>query len=57
VAQLIADVSAFMTLHAGDVLLLGAPPGAPRIAAGQKVVIALPPIGVLRIAFVAEGTA
>lgn len=54
VAQLIADVSAFMTLHAGDVLLLGTPPGAPRVAAGQKVVIALPAIGLLRLSFVPE---
>jgi 5-oxopent-3-ene-1,2,5-tricarboxylate decarboxylase / 2-hydroxyhepta-2,4-diene-1,7-dioate isomerase len=54
VAQLIADVSAFMTLHAGDLLLLGAPPGAPKVSAGQKVVIALAPIGLLRITLVAE---
>ena len=35
VAQLLADVTAFMTLRPGDVLLLGASHGAPRVRAGQ----------------------
>lgn len=33
-AQLLADVCAFMTLRPGDVLLLGAAAGAPRLSAG-----------------------
>ncbi|MEY4712351.1 MAG: fumarylacetoacetate hydrolase family protein [Pseudomonadota bacterium] len=36
VAQLLADVTAFMTLRPGDVLLLGASRGAPRVRAGQS---------------------
>lgn len=36
-AQLIADVSAFMTLEPGDVLHLGAPLDAPRGRAGDQV--------------------
>ncbi|HEY0938736.1 MAG TPA: fumarylacetoacetate hydrolase family protein [Steroidobacter sp.] len=35
-AQLIADVTAFMTLRPGDVLLLGASYGAPVVRAGQR---------------------
>lgn len=34
-AQLIADVSAFMTLNPGDMLLMGVSHGAPRVRAGQ----------------------
>lgn len=36
-AQLIADLSAFMTLRAGDLLLVGVAGDAPRIRAGQHV--------------------
>jgi 5-oxopent-3-ene-1,2,5-tricarboxylate decarboxylase/2-hydroxyhepta-2,4-diene-1,7-dioate isomerase len=35
-ARLVADVSEFMTLHPGDVLLLGARQGAPQVRAGQR---------------------
>lgn len=35
-AQLIADVSEFMTLHPGDLLLLGVHHGAPRVRVGQR---------------------
>jgi 5-oxopent-3-ene-1,2,5-tricarboxylate decarboxylase/2-hydroxyhepta-2,4-diene-1,7-dioate isomerase len=35
VATLIADVSAFMTLNPGDLLMLGVAHGAPRVRAGQ----------------------
>ncbi len=41
VAQLVADVGAFMTLQPGDLLLLGAAHGAPRARAGQHVAIAV----------------
>lgn len=46
-AQLLADVSEFMTLQRGDVLLLGAADGAPRVRAGQQVQLrcaGLPPL-------------
>jgi 5-oxopent-3-ene-1,2,5-tricarboxylate decarboxylase/2-hydroxyhepta-2,4-diene-1,7-dioate isomerase len=36
-ARLLADVSQFMTLRAGDLLLLGVPHGAPLARAGQQV--------------------
>ena len=54
---LIADISEFMTLHPGDVLLLGPAPGAPRVAAGQRVTLTLPLIGALRFELVAEAVA
>ncbi len=57
VATLIAEVSAFMTLHPGDLLLLGAAAGAPRVAAGREVSLTLPPIGTLRFALVPEAGA
>jgi 5-oxopent-3-ene-1,2,5-tricarboxylate decarboxylase / 2-hydroxyhepta-2,4-diene-1,7-dioate isomerase len=37
VAALIQDVSEFMTLHPGDVLMLGARHAMPRVAAGQRL--------------------
>lgn len=40
-ARLIADVSAFMTLHPGDVLMLGVSHGAPQVGAGHEVSIAI----------------
>ena len=48
VAQLIADVSEFMTLQAGDVLLLGASADAPLARAGQQVEIRIERLGSLR---------
>lgn len=35
--QLIADLSAFMTLRVGDLLLIGLPGDAPRARAGQRI--------------------
>lgn len=55
VARLIADVSAFMTLQPGDLLLLGAAHGAPRVRAGQVVRLAIEGIGMLTHPVVAEG--
>ena len=46
-AQLLADVSAFMTLCPGDLLLLGVPHGAPLAGAGQRVEVSLAGIGSL----------
>lgn len=54
VDRLIADVTEFMTLEPGDLLLLGVPPGAPRVRAGQGVAIEVDGIGRLENRFVAE---
>jgi 5-oxopent-3-ene-1,2,5-tricarboxylate decarboxylase / 2-hydroxyhepta-2,4-diene-1,7-dioate isomerase len=54
-AQLIADVSEFMTLAAGDVLMLGVPAGVPRARAGQRVAIHIDGVGSLENPLVAEG--
>lgn len=49
VAQLVADVSDFMTLQAGDVLLLGSGPGAPLACAGQEAAVESPLLGRLSL--------
>lgn len=36
-ARLLEDVSEFMTLHPGDLLMLGSTAGAPRARAGQRI--------------------
>ncbi len=56
VAQAIADVTAFMTLNPGDLLLLGVPHGAPLARAGQTVEVELVGIGRLTHRVVAEDT-
>jgi 5-oxopent-3-ene-1,2,5-tricarboxylate decarboxylase / 2-hydroxyhepta-2,4-diene-1,7-dioate isomerase len=48
-ARLLADVTEFMTLSAGDVLALGAAARAPRVRAGQTVSIEIEPLGTLTI--------
>lgn len=53
-AQLIADVSAFMTLRPGDLLLTGVPHGAPRVRAGQRVRLAIASVLVLDLIIVPE---
>lgn len=45
VAQLIADVSEFMTLNPGDLLLLGVAQGAPRALPGQTVTVEITGVG------------
>jgi 5-oxopent-3-ene-1,2,5-tricarboxylate decarboxylase/2-hydroxyhepta-2,4-diene-1,7-dioate isomerase len=57
VARLIAEVSAFMTLASGDLLMLGAGPAAPLARAGQTVRITIELIGTLEHRLVAEGPA
>jgi 5-oxopent-3-ene-1,2,5-tricarboxylate decarboxylase/2-hydroxyhepta-2,4-diene-1,7-dioate isomerase len=54
VRQLIADVTDFMTLQPGDLLLAGVPPGAPRVRAGQSVAIEIDALGRLENRVVAE---
>lgn len=55
VARLLAEVSAFMTLSPGDVLLLGASAGAPCVRAGQRARIEIDGLGQLDNHFIAEG--
>lgn len=57
VARLIHEVTDFMTLSPGDVLMLGVPNGAPRARAGQRVSITIDGIGTLENHLVAEATA
>ena len=45
VARLVADVSEFMTLAPGDLLLAGVAPGAPRVGAGAEVAIEIEGLG------------
>ena len=56
-ARLLADVSDFMTLAPGDVLMLGVSHGAPRVRPGQQAGIEVDGIGRLNLHFVAEGVA
>jgi 5-oxopent-3-ene-1,2,5-tricarboxylate decarboxylase / 2-hydroxyhepta-2,4-diene-1,7-dioate isomerase len=56
-AQLLADVSAFMTLAPGDVLLTGVTHGAPQVEAGHDVCITLGDLGSLSFHLTAEAVA
>ena len=49
-AQLVADVSQFMTLHPGDLLLLGVAQGAPLARAGQRVRVEVEGLGAIEFA-------
>lgn len=44
-ARLVADVSDFMTLAPGDILLTGLAPGAPRVGAGAQVAVEIAGLG------------
>jgi 5-oxopent-3-ene-1,2,5-tricarboxylate decarboxylase/2-hydroxyhepta-2,4-diene-1,7-dioate isomerase len=52
VAQLIADVTDFMTLAAGDVLTLGVPHGAPIAHAGDEVLVSIGAWAPLNVSFI-----
>lgn len=54
VARLIADVSEFMTLSPGDLLLLGIAQGVPRAAAGARVAIEIDGVGGVAFSLVPE---
>lgn len=54
IAQLLVDVTDFMTLHPGDVLSIGVAAGAPLAKAGQRVSIAIEGIGLLENSLIAE---
>lgn len=52
--RLIADVTEFMTLEAGDVLLVGPPEGAPLARPGDRVQLEVPGLGKLSHTVVSE---
>ncbi|RRH90336.1 4-hydroxyphenylacetate isomerase [Variovorax beijingensis] len=54
-SRLIADVTEFMTLEVGDVLLVGPPEGAPLARPGDRVELEVPGLGKLSHTFVSEG--
>jgi 5-oxopent-3-ene-1,2,5-tricarboxylate decarboxylase/2-hydroxyhepta-2,4-diene-1,7-dioate isomerase len=56
VAQLIAEVSEFMTLAPGDLLLVGVPHGAPRARVGQRMAIEIDGLGRLENPLLREET-
>ena len=55
-AGLLADVSEFMTLHPGDVLMLGCDAGRPLAKAGDRIDISAPGFGTLSNTLVAESS-
>jgi len=54
VAQLIADVTEFMTLSAGDVLTLGVPHGSPVARAGDEATLCIGSWAPLCVSFIGE---
>jgi len=54
IAQLLADVTEFMTLHPGDVLSIGVAVGAPLAKVGQRVSIQIEGVGTLENVLVSE---
>ena len=54
VERLLAEVCDFMTLHPGDVLMVGVPGGAPQARVGQRVSITIGGVGRLQNTLVAE---
>jgi 5-oxopent-3-ene-1,2,5-tricarboxylate decarboxylase/2-hydroxyhepta-2,4-diene-1,7-dioate isomerase len=52
--KLLADVSEFMSLGEGDMLMLGCDVGRPRVRSGDRVEIKMPALGTLTNTFVAE---
>lgn len=53
-ARLLAEVTDFMTLHPGDVLMIGVPAGVPQVRAGQCTRIVIDGVGTLTNHYVAE---
>ena len=54
-ARLIADISDFMTLAPGDVVLAGSAPGGPQVRAGARIAIEIEGVGRLETQVVADG--
>jgi 5-oxopent-3-ene-1,2,5-tricarboxylate decarboxylase/2-hydroxyhepta-2,4-diene-1,7-dioate isomerase len=57
IPRLIADVTEFMTLFAGDVLLVGLPPDAPRARVGDDVEAVIDKVGSVGCRLVPEAAA
>ena len=57
VARLLADVTDFMTLYPGDVLLVGLPHNGPQARAGDRVEAEIKGVGLLSCTLVAEDEA
>ncbi|MEJ7932426.1 fumarylacetoacetate hydrolase family protein [Ramlibacter sp. AN1015] len=55
VARLLAEVTEFMTLEAGDVLLMGVPENAPRARAGDRVAVEIEGVGRVENTLRAQG--
>ena len=55
VPRLLVDVTDFMTLRPGDLLLTGVPEGAPLARAGQRVAIEIERVGRLENRLLDEG--
>jgi 5-oxopent-3-ene-1,2,5-tricarboxylate decarboxylase/2-hydroxyhepta-2,4-diene-1,7-dioate isomerase len=55
IARLIAEVTEFMTLEAGDVLLVGVPENVPRARAGDRVAVEIEGVGHVENVLRAEG--
>jgi 5-oxopent-3-ene-1,2,5-tricarboxylate decarboxylase/2-hydroxyhepta-2,4-diene-1,7-dioate isomerase len=47
IPQLIQDISEFMTLHPGDMLLIGEPESSPLTAPGDSVRVEIPGVGAI----------
>ena len=54
IAQLLADVTEFMTLHPGDILSIGVSAHAPLAHAGQRVTITIDGVGQLENTLISE---
>ena len=54
IPQLIAEISEFMTLHEGDVLITGTPEGRVDVQPGDEVVVEIDGLGRLANTVVAE---
>jgi 5-oxopent-3-ene-1,2,5-tricarboxylate decarboxylase/2-hydroxyhepta-2,4-diene-1,7-dioate isomerase len=57
VAKLLSEITEFMTLEAGDIILVGVPENVPRVRAGDRALIEIEGVGRLENVIRAEGGA
>ena len=57
IARLLADVTDFMALHTGDILMIGTPRDMPLARAGERVAVEIDGIGRIENPIVAEEAA